>query len=129
MARPVRPGLTQGASGGRGSGRRFAYFQGVWDELRKVVWPTRDELWRMTGVVVATVIIFSALIGGADFGLSYAVKPIYGLSTTTTTTTTPTAGATTTATPTPSAAASPSASASASASAAATASASASASS
>ena len=125
MARPVRPGLTQGASGGRGSGRRFAYFQGVWDELRKVVWPTRDELWRMTGVVVATVIIFSALIGGADFGLSYAVKPIYGLSnTTTTTTTTPTPGATTTATPAPSAAASPSSSASASSGAAASASAS-----
>ena len=122
MARPVRPGFTQGASGGRGSGRRFAYFRGVWDELRKVVWPTRDELWRMTGVVVVTVILFSALIGGADFGLSYAVKPIYGLSNTTTRPPPPRPpGATTTATPTPSAAASPSASASASASSAATA--------
>ena len=112
MARPVRPGLTQGASGGRGSGRRFAYFQGVWDELRKVVWPTRDELWRMTGVVVVTVILFSVLVGGADYGLGYAVKPIYnGASTNSTTTTTPTLPATVTATPTPSATASPSASA------------------
>ena len=121
MARPVRPGFTQGASGGRGSGRRFAYFRGVWDELRKVVWPTRDELWRMTGVVVVTVILFAVLIGGADYGLGYAVKPIYGLSNSTTTTTTPTSGATT-ATATPSAAASPSASASAAATASASAS-------
>ena len=84
MARaPARPGpgLTSGGSGVRGSGR-IAYFKGVWDELRKVIWPTRAELWRMTGVVIITVILFSLLIGGADFGLGYVIKPLYGSSAT-----------------------------------------------
>jgi hypothetical protein len=31
----------------------------------------------MTGVVVVTVVLFSLLIGGADYALGYAVKPIY----------------------------------------------------
>ena len=82
MARaPARPGpgLTSGGSGVRGAGR-IAYFKGVWDELRKVIWPTRPELWRMTGVVIITVILFSLLIGGADFALGYVIKPLYGTS-------------------------------------------------
>jgi preprotein translocase SecE subunit len=93
--------------------------------LRKVIWPTREELWRMTGVVVVTVILFSLLIGGTDFVLGYAVKPIYnnqsttagnstGGSTTITPTSTPSAGASASASTSASAAASASASASAS---------------
>lgn len=54
-----------------------AYFQGVWEELRKVVWPARDELARMTGIVIATVILFGILIGGADYLLSLGVKQVY----------------------------------------------------
>ena len=116
MARaPARPGFSQGGSGGRAPGR-FAYFRGVWDELRKVIWPTRTELWRMTGVVVLTVILFSILIGGADYGLGYAVKPIYSGSGTSSSSTTVVPATTTTATPSPSASASASPSASASAS-------------
>ena len=56
---------------------RVGYLKGVWDELRKVIWPTPTELWRMTGIVVATVIIFAALVGGADYGLSFVVKQLY----------------------------------------------------
>src|SRR5487761_1686712 len=82
MARaPARPGpgLTSGGSGVRGAGR-IAHIKGVWDESRKVIWPTRPELWRMTGVVIITVILFSLLIGGADFALGYVIKPLYGTS-------------------------------------------------
>ena len=53
------------------------YFRGVWEELKKVSWPTRDELLRMTGIVVATVILFAAVIGGADYLLSLGVKQVY----------------------------------------------------
>ena len=116
MARtPAKPGFTPGGSGGRGSGRRFAYFRGVWEELRKVIWPTWPELSRMTGVVVVTVILFSLLIGGADLLLGSAVKQIYSNSMTTTgSTSTSAATPASAATATPSAAissASPSASA------------------
>ena len=64
----------------------LAYFQGVWEELQKVVWPTRDELLRMTGIVIATVVLFGILIGGADYLLSLGVRQLY---TTTTSQTTP----------------------------------------
>jgi preprotein translocase SecE subunit len=53
------------------------YFRGVWEELKKVVWPARDELARMTGIVIATVVLFGVLIGGADYLLSLGVKPLY----------------------------------------------------
>ena len=59
----------------------------------------------MTGVVVVTVVLFSLLIGGADYALGYAVKPIYVQN-----------ASTATATAAPTVTAAPSASASASAS-------------
>jgi preprotein translocase subunit SecE len=78
---------------------RLGYFKGVWEELKKVVWPTRDELWRMTGVVVATVVLFGLLVGATDFGLSVVAKPLYPANTgTTSTTATPGATVTTPAT-------------------------------
>ncbi len=49
----------------------------VIDELRKVVWPSADELSRMTGIVIMTVIIFSGIIGLADWGLASGVGRIY----------------------------------------------------
>jgi len=64
----------------------------------------------MTGVVVVTVVLFSLLIGGADYALGYAVKPIYVQNASTSTTSTPvpasTATPSATATPSPSASAS-----------------------
>jgi len=39
----------------------------VRDELRKVVWPTRQEAIRMTWVVIVVVLILSLLLGGFDF--------------------------------------------------------------
>ena len=66
--RPVLPAATSGRGGPLG------YLRGVWEELKKVVWPAREELVRMTGIVIATVIIFAALVGGADYLLSLGVK-------------------------------------------------------
>jgi preprotein translocase SecE subunit len=66
--RPVLPAAGAGRVGIAG------YLRGVWEELKKVVWPTRDELLRMTGIVIATVVIFAALVGGADYLLSLGVK-------------------------------------------------------
>ena len=43
----------------------------------------------MTGVVVVTVVLFSLLIGGADYALGYAVKPIYVQNTNNSTTSSP----------------------------------------
>ena len=47
------------------------------DELRKVVWPPFDELSRMTGIVILTVLIFACILGLADFLLANVVGHIY----------------------------------------------------
>ena len=39
------------------------------DELRKVVWPTPQELYRFTLVVIVTVVVIAAFIGAVDAGL------------------------------------------------------------
>jgi preprotein translocase SecE subunit len=71
--RPPRPALSGAGPGGSGRGGPVAYLRGVLEELKKVVWPARDELMRMTGIVIATVIIFAVLVGGADYLLGLGV--------------------------------------------------------
>ena len=70
---------TTGASGSgsapqrRGLFARLAlFFRQVMDELRKVVTPTREELFRMTGIVLAFVAFMIVLVMGLDwlFGLA-----------------------------------------------------------
>ncbi|MFT3754340.1 MAG: preprotein translocase subunit SecE [Pseudoxanthomonas sp.] len=43
-------------------------------ELRKVVWPTRQETTRMTWVVVVVVIILSLLLAGFDLVIKSAIE-------------------------------------------------------
>ncbi len=50
------------------------FLREVYDELRKVVWPTWGELYRYTLVVLFTVIILGAFIGGVDYGLTVILK-------------------------------------------------------
>lgn len=42
-------------------------------ELRKVVWPTREETIRTTGVIIVVVIILSLLLGFIDLMLKWAI--------------------------------------------------------
>jgi preprotein translocase subunit SecE len=43
------------------------FLREVFDELRKVVWPTWGELYRYTLVVIFTVIVLGIFIGGSDY--------------------------------------------------------------
>jgi len=45
-------------------------------ELRKVVWPTRDEAIRLTIIVVIVVVLMSAFLGGIDAILSQVLRLI-----------------------------------------------------
>lgn len=47
-------------------------------ELRKVVWPTRQETWRTMWVVVIVVILISLLLAGMDFFIQMGVKALLG---------------------------------------------------
>jgi preprotein translocase subunit SecE len=50
------------------------FLREVYEELRKVVWPTGAELYRYTIVVVVTVAILGLFIGGADYILGEIAK-------------------------------------------------------
>ena len=50
------------------------FLREVIDELRKVVWPTAGELYRYTLVVIFTVVILGAFIGGVDYLLGVGAK-------------------------------------------------------
>jgi preprotein translocase subunit SecE len=59
----------------RAQGRSIAQFlREVYDELRKVVWPTWPELYRYTLVVLFTVLLLGAFIGGIDYFLGEVTK-------------------------------------------------------
>ena len=71
---PVKPRPPVGPPAGAGDRN---YFASVVEELRKVVWPTWNELGRMTGVVVTTVILMAVIVSAADYGLGLVVKQLY----------------------------------------------------
>lgn len=63
----------------RGPFARLALFiRQVIGELRKVVTPTRKELFSYTGVVLVFVVIMMALVYGLDFGFSALVNFLFG---------------------------------------------------
>lgn len=43
------------------------YLREVREEMRKVAWPKRPEVTRYSIVVIITVIVYTALVGGADY--------------------------------------------------------------
>ncbi|MDA0788261.1 MAG: preprotein translocase subunit SecE [Proteobacteria bacterium] len=47
-------------------------------EMRKVIWPTRQELTQTTLIVVVVVIVVGMLLWGLDSGLSWAIKGVIG---------------------------------------------------
>ena len=47
-------------------------------ELRKVVWPTREESMKVTGLVLVVVAIISLVLSGFDWGISSAIKWLLG---------------------------------------------------
>lgn len=53
------------------------FLREVRSEMRKVNWPTRAETVNYSVIVFITVVVLTALIAGADFGLSKAVLWIY----------------------------------------------------
>ncbi|HSS61795.1 MAG TPA: preprotein translocase subunit SecE [Candidatus Limnocylindrales bacterium] len=50
------------------------FLRDVFDELRKVVWPTWSELYRYTLVVIFTVVVLGIFIGGTDYLLGALSK-------------------------------------------------------
>lgn len=54
----------------------FAYLRESKEELKKVTWPTRDEVTSYTAVVVVTVFIISIFLWAIDTGLMYLITNV-----------------------------------------------------
>jgi preprotein translocase subunit SecE len=50
----------------------------ILDELRKVVRPTRSELWNYTLVVIVFVTVMMALVSAMDYGFTKLVGLVFG---------------------------------------------------
>jgi preprotein translocase subunit SecE len=68
-----------GKRGKKGPLKRLAlFYRQVVAELRKVVWPTRNQLSTYTTVVIVFVVIMIALVTVIDYGLDHGAKYIFG---------------------------------------------------
>lgn len=56
--------------------KAIAFVRESKDELKKVTWPTRDEVTSFTIVVVVTVLIVSIFLWFVDSGLMYLTKTL-----------------------------------------------------
>ncbi|MBP7738003.1 MAG: preprotein translocase subunit SecE [Spirochaetes bacterium] len=57
--------------------RRFiAYVRDAKDELKKVTWPTRDEVTSFTMVVVVALLVISIFLWAVDAGLMYLINSV-----------------------------------------------------
>jgi preprotein translocase subunit SecE len=55
------------------------YYRETVGELKKVVWPTREEAFRLTWIVLAVITIMAAILGGADYVFTQLVRILVGL--------------------------------------------------
>ena len=68
-----------GRRGKRGPlGRLALFYRQIVAELRKVVWPTRQQLSTYTTVVIIFVVIIIAFVFVLDYGLTEVVKRVFG---------------------------------------------------
>jgi preprotein translocase subunit SecE len=59
------------------------YLREVRGELRKVTWPTREESWRLTIIVLIVTILFALFLWAFDYvfsgGVEFIVRAILGI--------------------------------------------------
>ncbi|MFE4048600.1 preprotein translocase subunit SecE [Streptomyces sp. YIM B13518] len=63
----------------KGPLKRLAlFYRQIIAELRKVVWPTRNQLTSYTTAVIVFVVVMIGLVTLIDYGLSHAAKYVFG---------------------------------------------------
>jgi len=58
--------------------RLLLFYRQVVAEMRKVVWPTRQELITYTIVVIVFVVCFALLVLAFDLGVARVVRAVFG---------------------------------------------------
>jgi preprotein translocase subunit SecE len=75
-----RDGGEKAGSTGRLWARLTVYWRETRSELRKVVWPTREQAINLTVVVLVVVLAMTILLGGLDLLFTQMVEFLVGLS-------------------------------------------------
>ena len=55
------------------------YYRETVGELRKVVWPTREEAFRLTGVVLTVIIVMAIILGAFDLAFAWVMAQLVNL--------------------------------------------------
>jgi len=55
------------------------FFKGVRSELKKITWPTRDDVIKQTVVVSIITVVVALLIAVIDLGVEYGINFLIGL--------------------------------------------------
>ena len=55
------------------------YYRETVGELRKVVWPTREEAWRLTQIVLIVITVMAIILGTADYLFGLLIRFLIGL--------------------------------------------------
>jgi len=58
------------------SGSRFRFATDIFDELKKVMWPSRQELVRLTLTVLAVCIAAAIVLGVLDYGFGRLFRDV-----------------------------------------------------
>ncbi|WP_405870094.1 MULTISPECIES: preprotein translocase subunit SecE [unclassified Streptomyces] len=78
-ARETKKSRKGGKRAKKGPFKRLAlFYRQIIAELRKVVWPTRNQLTTYTTVVIVFVVVMIGLVTVIDYGLSHAAKYVFG---------------------------------------------------
>ncbi len=56
---------------------RFSFIGGTVAELKKVTWPTRQELVRLTIIVLTICLVIALLLGAIDWGFTHLVTGVF----------------------------------------------------
>jgi preprotein translocase subunit SecE len=75
VAKPTPEGGSEGRGGWLSTSRSF--LTEVRNEMRRVTWPSRREVYATTLVVILTSAFFGLYLWGIDLALSWAVAQIY----------------------------------------------------
>lgn len=69
-----------GAAKVKKSGRLKEYFKGVRTEIKKVIWPTKEETVKYTGIVFAVCAAFALLFWLLDTGFLFILQQVLNIS-------------------------------------------------
>ncbi|MBY8878091.1 preprotein translocase subunit SecE [Actinacidiphila acidipaludis] len=74
-----KKGRRGGKRGKKGPlGRLALFYRQIIAELRKVVWPSRNDLMTYTTVVIVFVVVIIAFVSVVDWGFSKLVSHVFG---------------------------------------------------